>query len=91
VHPRNGEQVVQPFGPGREEAPSQAAAGRRSSTRRVWRDASGEIRAEHWLVQGAPHAWSGGSTSGSYTDPGGPDASAEMLRFFLAHPRRAPG
>jgi len=91
VHPRNGEQVVQAFGPGREEAPSQAAAGRRGSTRRVWRDASGEVVAEHWLVQGAPHAWSGGSTSGSYTDPGGPDASAEMLRFFLARSKRAPG
>lgn len=45
----------------------------------------GRSVAEFWQIDGAPHAWSGGQPGGSYTDPTGPDASAQMLRFFAQH------
>jgi poly(hydroxyalkanoate) depolymerase family esterase len=52
-------------------------------TRTVQANESGRPMLEQWTLHGAGHAWSGGSAAGSYTEPRGPDASREMIRFFL--------
>lgn len=55
-------------------------------TRIQIKDLRGQTQIDYWLVHGAGHAWSGGNIKGSYTDPEAPNASQEMLRFFLEHP-----
>jgi poly(hydroxyalkanoate) depolymerase family esterase len=86
VNPVNGDQVI---------AQSKTAAdleitvsrgkapGGISYTRTVQMDESGRPVLEQWVLHGAGHAWSGGSSAASYTEPRGPDASREMIRFFL--------
>lgn len=64
------------------------AASGHAYSRFTYVDASGRTIVEKWLVHQAGHAWSGGSAGGSFTDPKGPDASAEMLRFFNEHPKK---
>ena len=90
VHPSNGSTIVTRArrGCGGRDAQQVrgTSPGGRNYARTVTQGPNGVPATEHWLVEGAGHAWSGGSAAGSYTDPAGPDASAEMVRFFLAEP-----
>jgi poly(hydroxyalkanoate) depolymerase family esterase len=93
VHPANGDEVAAASaGAGCVVEIQRVPAGAtRAFTKRIYTDgADGRVTAEHWLVHGSAHAWSGGSARGTYTDGQGPDASAQMLRFFLEHPRPRP-
>ena len=86
VNPVNGEQVLAASaGVHQPETKRAKSANGRDYTQRTYKEAGGRVVAEHWAVHGAGHAWSGGSPQGSYTDGTGPDASEEMLRFFLAN------
>ena len=59
----------------------------RSFTRELSVAPDGKVVIEQWTIAGSGHAWSGGHSAGSYTDPSGPEASREMVRFFLDHRR----
>ena len=86
VNPVNGDQVVAQAKGGTDLRTSvekgQSASGLRY-TRTAHSDEHGRVMLEQWVLHGAGHTWSGGSPAGSYTDPNGPDASREMVRFFL--------
>ena len=85
VHPANGDELIQRRRRHPAEAvdiePGQVPHGH-AYTRTLHRRPDGSIHAEHWVVHGSGHAWSGGDARGSYTDGRGPSASQAMMRFF---------
>ncbi len=99
VHPRNGDHLLAHYQAANGSDVTGASAPRVTTregrvtggytyTCATHHDTDGRAVSEQWTVHGLGHAWSGGSVPGSYTDPKGPDASAEMMRFFDQHPRR---
>ncbi|HTF55276.1 MAG TPA: PHB depolymerase family esterase [Pseudonocardia sp.] len=89
VSPVNAVKVIEQFAPAGGASTvvtstGRAPGGRTYSRTQVQRGRRGV--AEQWTVHGSGHAWSGGTAGGTYADPAGPDASAEMVRFFAEHP-----
>jgi len=86
VSPSNADHVIRQFKSGvrtiTKVSQGRSAAGM-DFTRTIETNEAGDALLERWTLHGAGHAWSGGSHKGSYTDPRGPDASREMMRFFL--------
>jgi poly(hydroxyalkanoate) depolymerase family esterase len=90
VNPRNSDNLIAqwlasvpsqslPYSEVQEAGESNGRHYRRS----LYQNGRGEVRIEQWLISGLGHAWSGGE-AGPFADPKGPDASGEMLRFFLS-------
>ncbi len=93
VHPVNADCLVQAALPNSGAQPSPLTTrgrvpGGHAYTRQVYADRDRTPLVEHWIVHQAGHAWSGGSAYGTYTDPRGPDASTELVRFFTRHANR---
>ncbi|MCW3477466.1 extracellular catalytic domain type 1 short-chain-length polyhydroxyalkanoate depolymerase [Limobrevibacterium gyesilva] len=88
VHPLNGDSVIahsMPETPLDRRVTEGRVSGGHAYSVTTHADANGKVVLEQWVVHGAGHKWFGGSPAGSYTDPRGPDATREMLRFFLQH------
>jgi poly(hydroxyalkanoate) depolymerase family esterase len=87
VHPANASRIVAAAVGGRTTPTnvSRRTVRGRGYVRSVFAGQDGTAMLELWMLEGAGHAWSGGRASGSYTDSNGPDASAQMIRFFLAN------
>ena len=90
VHPTNGDKQI---------ARSKAGAALQTMVKRgqvpsgvaytctIYADREGHPVLEHWLLHELGHGWSGGAPH-FHTEPRGPDASREMVRFFFARSRR---
>jgi poly(hydroxyalkanoate) depolymerase family esterase len=104
VRPVNGDQVLSQWAQTNDlvddrvdndtvsDAPAATVAGTVPGGR-AWTRYEYELRPEgplleKWIVHGMTHKWSGGAEGQTFTDPAGPEATEEMLRFFASHPRR---
>jgi poly(hydroxyalkanoate) depolymerase family esterase len=96
VHARNAQQLADaalaarglPAGDGAQQVQSgQSAAGQRYTRTLYASNAAAAPAVEQWILHGAGHAWAGGDARGSHTDPRGVNATQEMLRFFMQHPK----
>lgn len=101
VYPVNGDQIVQQWmetdhlassvynasfsSPTTTTNGQVSGSGGHSYTVQTWNDNNGTEIQEYWKINGMGHAWSGGSSSGSYTDPNGPSATHAMFTFFMQH------
>jgi poly(hydroxyalkanoate) depolymerase family esterase len=85
VDPSNGDAIIRQVTRGEDlvVASSDGNAAGTAFRRMTYATLDNASRAEHWLIRGLAHAWSGGNAEGSYTHPHGPDASEAMLDFFL--------
>ncbi len=102
VAPINGDQVIQQwmqtdhlasnntynasFNSPSSTTNGQVPNGGRAYTTLTWNDTNGNEVEEYWKITGMGHAWSGGSNSGSFTDPQGPSATQAMYNFFMNYP-----
>lgn len=87
VHPSNAAMVLA-AAIGDDAVPTKTcnrSANGHDYTRRDFAGSDGDTLVETWMIEGSGHAWSGGRADGSYTDIKGPDASAQMMRFFLTN------
>lgn len=89
VAPANGAAVAETAPGGPRPRVATRTMGGRSTTVTRSDGPDGTPWRELWAVDGLGHAWSGGDASGSYADPLGPDATAEIMRFFCAVDRNA--
>jgi poly(hydroxyalkanoate) depolymerase family esterase len=95
VHPINGQQVITQWaqtnflvegGKGLADVtPSLVKSdiiNGKSYTQHLYNDGDGEPLLELWMIDKMGHTWSGGSLTGSYTDPSGPNATEIIWNFF---------